>query len=147
MKARRVIGCLGFGALFVVGLGVFVAWNWDAVSTRFSQAVSAQSEKTRTTMFRVGELASIGAQLESEYGTKPEMSYDAGENGRTLGISLMDHFVPDGATPESHAREIAKFAIGQTKKADEIDAVEVRIQSLAGDPTSHAYAIADLRAR
>ena len=84
---------LGLVGLLVVGLGTMVALNWDAVSNDFGQAVHSQTERTEATLFRLGELMSMSAELKAEYGVEPELTYETGTGSRILSLSydLLEH--------------------------------------------------------
>jgi hypothetical protein len=119
---RAALGWLGAILLVVVGTGALVAvFNWDDVSTKFD----AQSVKTQATLFRWGEVMSIGAELRARYGANPEVTYDTASGNRVLGITFSSYALPAEATPEGHAREIAVFAVSKTRKSSEIDEVRV----------------------
>ena len=133
---RVVLGCLGMVGLVVIGLGTLVALNWDAVSKDFGQALDAQAERTKATLFRLGELMSISAELKTEYGTEPDVVYNTGTAGRILSITFSNHKLPEEVTAKGHAREIAAFAIGKTTKFEEIDAVRVLFKTYAKNGTT-----------
>jgi hypothetical protein len=119
---RAALGWLGAILLVVVGTGAVVAvFNWDAVSRN----LDAQSEKTQATLFRWGEVMSIGAELKARYGANPDVTYDTASGDRVLGITFSSYPLPAEATPEDHAREIAVFAVTKTRKFNEIDEVRV----------------------
>jgi len=149
---RVILGCLGMVGLVVVGLGTLVALNWDAVSQDFGRAVDAQTERTKATLFRLGELMSISAELKTEYGTEPDVVYDIGTAGRILSITFSNYELPQEVTAEGHAREIAAFAIGKTTKFKEIDAVRVLFQThaqngateIADSSESYSFALDEL---
>ena len=143
-RKRAIVGCLGVFTLAVAGLGTMVTLNWEAVSKDFVDSLDARSEKTRVTLFRWGELMSIGAELRSQYGTEPEMAYDTGPGGRVLSITFNGYEPPEGVPFEDHARGIAAFAVGRTKKHDEIDAVEVAFRIATGGPVSYSFTLAEL---
>ncbi len=128
---RVVLGCLGVIGLVLVGVGTLVAMNWDAVSKNLSEAWDAQNEKTTATLFRWGELMSIGGELKAEYGAEPDVAYDTGTGGRVLSITFSNYQLPEEVTAKGHAREIAAFAIGKTTKFEEIDVVTVLFQTSA----------------
>ena len=125
-KIKRVflVG-LGVMALAGVGLGTLATLNWDTVSGDVSRVLEEQTEKAQITLFRLGELMSIGARLNEEFGSKPEMDYQTGSGRRLLRIAFTDYELPEQTIAEDHAREIAVFAVAATTKSDEIDAVSV----------------------
>ena len=138
---KLALGCLGVIGLVLVGMGALVAWNWDAVSRNFSETVATQSERTQTTLFRLGELMSMGVELKAQYGVEPEMAYDTVDGERILSIAFSDYSLPGMVTAEDHAREIAVFAVGKTKKFEQIDVVEVLFQK---PPESYSFALDEL---
>ena len=143
-KRRVVVGCLSIVVLVLAGVGMLVALNWDAVLRHLGETVDAQAERTKATLFRLGELMSISTELKSEYGTEPDVTYRAGTDGRILGITFSDYQLPEEVTARDHAREIAVFAIGETKKFEEIDRVEVLFQTSSGGLESFSFALDEL---
>ncbi len=137
---RVVLGRLGMIGLVLLGLGTLVALNWDAVSKDLGQALDAQTERTQATLFRLGELMSISAELKAEYGAEPEVAYNTGTGGRILSITFSNYQLPEEVTAKAHAREIAAFAIEKTTKFEEIDAVVVLLQSSG----SYSFALDEL---
>lgn len=123
-KEQMALGCLGIAGLALVGVVAMVALNWDA--TR--EALDVQGKKTQATLFRLGELASIGSELKAEFGTKPEVTYETVGDDRVLGIAFDNYPLPEDAAAESHAREIAIFALEKTTKHDQIDTIDVSFQ-------------------
>ena len=140
--SRVALGCLGLVGLALVGMGVLVARDWDAVSKRFRETVATQSEQTQVTLFRLGELMSIGVELKAQYGVEPDMAYESVDGDRVLSISFSDYQLPGTVTAEDHAREIAVFAVGKTKKFEQVDVVEVRFQNPA---ESYRFALDEIR--
>ena len=138
---RVFLGCLGLVGLVVVAVGTLAVLNWDAVSKNVAEALDAQSERTRATLFRLGELMSLSAELEAEYGAKPDTSYDTGTGSRVLSIAFSKYQLPRGVAAQDHAREIAAFAIGKTPRFDQIDVVEVLFQTSANS-NSGSYGFA-----
>jgi len=122
-KIKIILGCVV--GLVLLCVGSFVALNWDTVSTNVAEALDAQTERTKVTFFRLGELMSIGVAVKDEYGVEPDMAYDVEEGGRILSVSFSDYRLPEDVTAEAHARDIAAFAVGRTKKFEEIDVVKV----------------------
>ena len=143
-KTTVVVGSLSIVGLVLVGVGTLVALNWDAVSTRLGETLEMQSKRTQATLFRLGELMSISAELKAEYGTESDVSYGTDTGSRILSINLSDYELPKEVTAKYHAREIAAFAIGRTKKSKEIDNVEVLFQTSAGDLESFSFALDEL---
>ena len=143
-KKRVVVGCLSIVGLVLAGVGTLVALNWDAVSRHLGETLDVQTERTKATLFRLGELMSISADLKSEYGTEPDVTYSTGTDGRILRITFSDYQLSDEVTTKDHAREIAAFAIGKTKKFEEIDTVEVLFQTSAGGLESFSFALDEL---
>jgi len=149
---REVLGCLGVIGLVLVGTGTFVVLNWDTVSKNLDEALDKQAGRTQTTLFRLGELMSIGAELKAQYGTEPDLAYDTGTGDRILSISFSNYPLPEEATAKGHAREIAVFAIGKTTKFEQIDAVKVLFQSSSktgviettSGPESYSFSLDDL---
>jgi hypothetical protein len=131
-KKRVVVGCLSIVGLILAVMGALAVLNWDAVFRHLGETLDVQTERTRTTLFRLGEVMSIGAELRSEYGTEPDVTYNTSNESRVLGITLGNYQLPEEVTAKDHAREIAVFAIGRTKKFKEIDMVEVRFETSAG---------------
>jgi hypothetical protein len=121
MPTRTILGGLAVISLALVGAGALVVLRWDTVSKNLAE----QSRKTQVTLFRWGELMSIGAKLKDRYGAEPEVTYDTSTRDRTLDICFSNYQLPDQVPVEGHAREIAAFAIGKTKKSKQIDAVRV----------------------
>jgi hypothetical protein len=146
-KKRVVVGCLSIVGLVLAGVGMLVSLNWDAVSRDLAETVDVQTKRTQATLFRLGELMSISAELKSEYGAEPDVSYSTGTDGRILSITLSDYQVPKKVTAEDHAREIAAFAIGQTKKFEEIDRVDVLFRTSAGGLEAFSFALDELTVR
>ena len=138
------MGCLGIIGLVLTGAGTLVALNWDAVSSHLREALDVQTERTQVTLFRLGELMSISAELKSEYGAEPDVTYSTGTDGRILSIALSDYRLPEEVTAKGHAREIAVFAVGKTKKFEQIDVVEVLFQASAGGLESFSFALDEL---
>ena len=58
-----VPGMGGAIGLVLVGIGTMVALNWDAISRSVGEGLDAQAERTQATLFRLGELMSISAEL------------------------------------------------------------------------------------
>ena len=129
MTSRAVLGCLGVVGLVLVGIGTLVVLNWDAVSNKLDETLDTQAARTQATLFRLGELMSISAELKAQYGAEPDMTYDTGTGDRILGISFSNYQLPEKVTPKGHAREIAAFAIGKTTKFEQIDVVRVLFQT------------------
>lgn len=126
---RAVLGCLGVAGLALAGMGTLVVLNWDTVSQNLAEALDTRAEKTQATLFRWGEVMSISAQLRAHYGVDPDVTYDTKTGDRILSISLDNYPLPEDVTRKEHAREIAVFAIGRTKKAKQIDVVRVLFPS------------------
>jgi hypothetical protein len=143
-KKRVVVGCLSIVGLVLAGAGALVALNWDAVSVHLGETLDVQTERTKATLFRLGELMSISAELKSEYGTEPDVRYSTGADGRILSITLSDYQLPEEVTAKDHAHEIAGFAIGRTQKSEEIDRVEVIFQTPAGDLGTFSFELDEL---
>ena len=129
MPNRTILGCVGVISLALVGTGTLVFLNWDTVSKNLTKALDTQAESTQATLFRWGELMSIGAELKVRYGAEPDVTYDTSTSDRTLNICFRNYQLPEQGTPEGHAREIAAFAIGRTTKFEQIDAVRVLFQN------------------
>lgn len=140
---NRVLGCLGVIVLALVGAGTLVFLKRDTVSKNLLEALDTSSEKTQATLFRWGELMSIGAELKRQYGAAPEVTYDTSTSDRTLSIRFSNYRLPEQVRPEGHAREIAAFAIGKTTKFEQIDAVKVLFQSPDGSGP-YTFALDDL---
>jgi len=143
-KKRLIVGCLGIIGVTLAVTGTLIALNWDAVSRHLGQTLDEQTEKTKATLFRLGELMSISAELKTEYGIEPDVTYETGADDRVLSITLSDYRLPEEETAKQHAREIAVFAIGKTKKFEEIDRVEVLFQTSADDLESFSFALDEL---
>ena len=141
MSSRTTLGCLALISLALVGTGTLVFWNWDTVSKNLTEAWDTQAESTQATLFRWGELMSIGAELKRQYGSEPDVTYDTSTSARTLTISFSNYPLREQVTTEGHAREIAAFAIGKTTKFEQIDAVRVLFQNPSG---AYAFALDDL---
>jgi hypothetical protein len=122
---KKVLGCLVLTMVALLAAGLLAVLNWETVSERFSGFVGAQAERTRATLFRLGELASIGLELKREYGVEPDMAYETGTGVRVLSIVFGDYALPAGAPAEEHARAVAAFALEQTKLHERIDTVRV----------------------
>ena len=127
---RVILACLGVVALVAAVLGALAAYHWDDVS----DALEEQSERTRVSLFRLGELMSIGAELERRYGAEPDMTYQVIEGSRILRIKFNSYRLPEETTAQDHAHEIAAFAVGSTTKRDEIDVVEVLFDAAGDSP-------------
>ena len=138
-----VLGCLGVFGLVVAVTGGLAALNWEDVTRRLTQVLDTQTEKAQIALFRVGELGSIGARIKSEYGVTPELTYRTETERRVLGITWTDS-LPDNVTAEDHARELAVFSLQQTKKAGEIDTIEVVFRIAGQDPDVVGFAIGEL---
>lgn len=132
--------------LLALGRGAIVGWSTHGVGDQVLASLSAQSERAQATLFRLGELGSITDLLEEHYGLEVDASYDLGEDGRvlTLSVDLLSVGGPDAdgnpadpsetATPDlarDFAREIARFAISKTTKSDHVDWVDVELYSSA----------------
>ena len=128
LSNRTIFGCLAVISLALVGTGALVLVNWGTISKNLTEALRTSSERTQTTLFRWGELMSLSAELKRRYGAEPDVTYDTSTSVRTLGIRFGNYQLPEQATAEGHAREIAAFAIGKTKKFEQIDAVRVQFQ-------------------
>ena len=133
---------MGVIGLALVGTGTLVFLKRDTVFKNFVEAWDTQGAKTEATLFRWGELMSIGAKLKDRYGAEPELTYDTSTGDRTLDISFSDYQLPDQVTAEGHAREIAAFAIGKTKKSKHIDAVRVLFKNPGSGP--YTFAVGEL---
>ena len=131
---NRAMVWLGVVGLGLVGTGTLVFLTRDTVSKNLIRAWDTQAEKTQATLFRWGELMSISAELKDRYGAKPDLTYDTSTSARTLSICFSNYQLPEQATTEGHAREIAAFAIGSTTKSKQIDAVRVLFQDSPGKP-------------
>lgn len=129
---RGLLAWLGVLGL-LTGVCTAVALNWDSVSERLLEALRAREEKAGAALFRLGELMSMRAAVKEAYGVEPDMTYDKTPGGRTLNITFRDFPLPAGTAPVDHARDIAAFAIGETKKAGEIDWVTVTLRTSSGD--------------
>ena len=125
MPNRTRLGWLGAIGLALVGTGTLGLLNWDTVSKNLVAALDTQAAKTQATLFRWGELMSIGSELKARYGVEPDVTYDTSTSARTLGIRFSDDQSPEHGKTEGHAREIAAFAVASTAKFEEIDAVRV----------------------
>jgi hypothetical protein len=53
--------------------------------------------------------------------------------------------LPDATTTEDHARELAAFAIGKTKKSEEVDRLEVLFRTSAGGLKAFHFVLDELR--
>jgi hypothetical protein len=126
---RRFLGCLGAIGLVLLGAGALVFLNRDTIFKNLTEAWDSSARKTETTLFRWGELMSMSAELKRRYGVEPDVTYDTSTSDRTLEIRFSNSQVPDHVTTEGYAREIAAFAIGTTKKFEQIDAVRVLFQN------------------
>jgi len=129
MTKKAILGCLGVISLVLVGMGSLVVLNWDTVSKNLDEALKSQTERTQATLFRLGELMSISAELKTRYGVEPDVTYDTSTDDRILGISFSNYQLPGNVTAKGHAHEIAAFAIGKTTKFEQIDAVKVLFQT------------------
>jgi hypothetical protein len=141
LSNRTIFGCLGGIGLALVVTSALVFSNWDTLSKNLIEALDNSSERTQATLFRWGELMSIGAELKRQYGAEPDVTYDTSTSDRTLNISFSNYQLPEQVTAEGHAREIAAFAIGKTTKFEQIDAVRVLFQNPSG---SFTFALDDL---
>ena len=141
---RTILGFLGVVGLALVGTGTLVVLNWDTVSKDLAETWSTQAERTEATLFRWGELMSISAELKDRYGAEPDLTYDTSTGVRTLDIRLSNYRLPEQVTTQDHAREIAAFAIAQTTKSKQIDAVTVRFQNPPDGSRSYTFALAAL---
>lgn len=144
MRNRTILGGLGVLGLALVGTGALVFLNWDTVSRNLTKALDTQSERAQATLFRWGELMSIGAELKARYGAEPDVTYDTSTSERTLGIRFGKYQLPEQVTTDGHAREIAVFALGKTTKFEQIDAVRVEFQNPSG---AYTFALDDLMPR
>jgi len=75
--------------------------NWDAVFRHLGEALDVQTQRTKATLFRLGEVMSISAELMSKYGTEPDVTYSKGTDGRILSITLSDYQLPEES--QSHS--------------------------------------------
>ena len=146
MKRKKTVVVVGMGVvgLVLAVVATLLVVNRDAVVERFGEAVDAQTQRTSATLFRLGEVGSIRAELKSEYGTEPDVAYTTGTGSRVLSIVLSDYQLPEGVTAEDHAREIATFAIARTKKFKDIDVVDVLFQTAAGSSEAFSFALGEL---
>jgi len=143
MPSRTILG-LGAISLALVATGALLV-NWRTVFENVIAAWDTQAEKTQVTLFRWGELMSISAELKDQFGAEPNVTYDTSTKDRTLDIRFVDYQLPEQATIEEHAREIAVFAIAKTKKSKQIDAVRVIFGVESADGSrSYTFALADL---
>jgi hypothetical protein len=129
LSNRTIFACLGGIGLALVATSALVFSNWDTISKNLTEALDNSSEKTQATLFRWGELMSIGAELKRQYGAEPDVTYDTSTSDRTLSICFSNYHLPEQVTAEGHAREIAAFAIGKTTKFGQIDVVRVLFQN------------------
>jgi len=132
MRKRTILGSLGVISLALGATGALAFLNWDTISKTLIEAWDTQAERTQVTLFRWGELMSIGAELKDHFGAAPDVTYDTSTSDRTLDIRFSNLQLPEQVTAESHAREIAAFAIGKTTKFKQIDAVRVCFQDTSG---------------
>jgi hypothetical protein len=132
--------------LALVGAGALALLNFDTVSKNLTGALDTSAEKTQATLFRWGELMSIGAEVKRQYGTEPDVTYDTSTSDRTLTISFSNYRLPEQVTTGGHAREIAAFAIAKTTKFEQIDAVTVvfRNPSATDGSGPYTFALGDL---
>src|SRR5262245_34760195 len=114
LKRIALIG-LGVIGLALVGAGTLVFLN-PALCKRLIAAYDTQAEKTETALFRWGELMSLSAEMKKQYGAKPEVTYETSNGDRTLNIAFSNDPLPAQTAIDGHAREIAAFAVGKTKK-------------------------------
>jgi hypothetical protein len=153
MTNKIILRWSGVIGLVLVGVGMLVVVNWDAVSRNLGESLDTQARRTEATLFRLGELMSISAALKAQYGVEPDVSYETSTGDRILGISFSTYSLPGSVTTEAHAREIAAFAIGKTTKFEQIDAVNVLFQTsskngvaeTANDAESYSFALDDLK--
>lgn len=121
-------------AIAILALGALVVLNWSSVST----AIGESSTATSVALFRAGELHSIGARLEEKYGDHPEMNYDIVSGVRRLSIRFeTDPLSASENDIESHAREIATFALSATKKAKDVELVDLDFLDLGAKGSFH----------
>jgi hypothetical protein len=106
--------------LVLVG-GTLLVLNRDRVAA----GLDARAEGTRATMFRMGEVMSIGAALKEEYGLKLDAGYITSTGSRILRITCTDCDLPPETAAAAYARGIAVAAIGKTTELDQIDTVEI----------------------
>ncbi len=123
---RALWYCIVATGIVLLGLSALAALNWDVVSGNLAEAFGTRAAKTRAALFRLGEVASLGAELRERYGTESDVSYDTATGDRVLRISFGDGPVPVPRADRQHAREVAAFAVSKTKKFEQIDIVEVR---------------------
>ena len=140
---RTLWAWLGVISLALVGTGTLAFLNWDTVSKNLIATLDTQAERTQATLFRWGELMSISAELKTQYGAEPDVTYDTSTSTRTLNICFRNYQLPEQVTTEGHAREIAAFAVGKTTKFEEIDAVTVLFQNPPRN-SSYPFALNDL---
>jgi hypothetical protein len=152
MTRRVVLGWLGAIGLTVVGTGTLIVLNWEDVSRNLGEALDTRAQRIQATLFRWGEVMSIGAALKVEYGAEPDVAYDTDTGDRILSIAFSDYPLPDNVTTTGHAREIAAFAVGKTTKFEQIDMVTVLfrtslkegvVESTVG-AESYSFALDDL---
>ena len=133
---------VGVISLALVGTGTLLVLNGGTLFENLVQAWDTQAEKTEATLFRWGELMSIGAELKARYGSEPDVTYDTSTSARTLNIRFSNDRLPEQVTTDRYAREIAAFAVGKTKKFKQIDAVKVQFGVEA-----YTFALGDLMSR
>ena len=144
MPNRTVLGWLGVIGLALVGTSTLIFLNRDTVFKNLFEAWDKQAERTQVTLFRWGELMSIGAELKAQYGVEPDVTYDTSTSDRTLSIRFSNYRLPEQAPAGDHAREIAAFAVGKTTKFEQIDAVRVLFQNPGDVSGSYTFALDDL---
>jgi len=142
MPNRPVLGCLGVIGLALIGTGALVVLNRQAVFKHLAEAWDMQVDRTQATLFRWGELMSISSELKARYGAEPDVTYDTSTRDRTLRIRFSTDPFPERGTTEAHAREIAAFAVGKTKKLEQIDAVRVQFQGVETTDGSASFTFA-----
>ena len=95
MPTRAILGCLGVIGLVLAGIGTLVVLNWDVVSKTLAEASATQAQRTEATLFRLGEVMSISAELKAQYGAEPDVTYDTATGDRVLSISFSNYQLPE----------------------------------------------------
>lgn len=122
-RKRAVLGCLGVFLGTLTLAGILVAWQWEAVSVGLAE----QRTKGQAFLFRLGEVLSMQSEVKDQFGFEPQASYDTSTGQRIVILAFSDLPLPSDVAPREYARDIAAFVLQGGRRAEHIDAIEVRL--------------------